>query len=80
MPKLIDLRGYTEIILKGDTEPAIIAFRSRVAEMCKAEVTTEDAVQGDKEPNGLIENSVMQIRGHDGKTPFEGLNRHTETF
>ena len=43
-----DLLGYREITLKSDIEPAIVAFRSRVAAMCKAEVTTEDAVKGDK--------------------------------
>ena len=63
MAKFIDLLGYREITLKSDTEPAIIAFRNRVAEACKAEVTTEDAVKGDKESNGLIENAVMLIRG-----------------
>ena len=47
--KFIDLLGYREITLKSDTEPAIIAFRHRVAEMCKAEVTTEEPVKGDKE-------------------------------
>ena len=51
--------GYREITLNSEIEPAIIAFRTRVAEMCKAEVTTEDAVKGDKESNGLIENAVM---------------------
>ena len=61
--KFIDLLGYREITLKSDTEPAIIAFRNRVAEACKAEVTVEDAVKGDKESNGLIENAVMLIRG-----------------
>ena len=44
--KFIDLLGYREITLKSDTEPPIIAFRNRVAEACKAEVTTEDAVKG----------------------------------
>ena len=63
MAKFIDLLGYREITLKSDTEPAIVAFRNRVAEACKAEVTTEDAVKGDKESNGLIENAVMLIRG-----------------
>ena len=61
--KFIDLLGYREITLKSDTEPAIIAFRNRIAEACKAEVTTEDAVKGDKESNGLIENAVILIRG-----------------
>ena len=50
--------------MKSDTEPAIIAFRNRVAAMCKAEVTTEDAVKGDKQSNWLIENAVMLLRGN----------------
>ena len=61
--KFIDLLGYRAITLKSDTEPARVAFRNRVAAMCKAEVTTEDAVEGDKESNGLIENAVMPLRG-----------------
>ena len=61
--KIIDLLGYREITLKSDTERATIAFRNRVAAMCKAEVTTKDAVKGDKESNGLIENAVMLRSG-----------------
>ena len=61
--KFIDLLGFREITLKSDTELEIVVFRNRVAEACKAEVTTEDAVKGDKESNGLIENAVMLIRG-----------------
>ena len=61
--RFIDLLGYREITLKSDTEPALVAFRNRVAAMCKAEVTTEDAVKGDKESNGLIENAIMLLRG-----------------
>ena len=44
MAKFMDLLGCREITMKSDTEPAIIAFRNRVAEMCKAEVETEPAV------------------------------------
>ena len=36
---LMDLLGNREITLKSDTEPAIIAFRNRVAGMCKAQRT-----------------------------------------
>ena len=61
--RIIDLLGYREITLKSDTEAAIVAFRNRVAAKCKAEVTTEDAVKGDNESNGLIENVKMQLRG-----------------
>ena len=41
----------------------MVAFRNRVAEMCKAAVTTENAVKGDKESNGLIENTAMLTCG-----------------
>ena len=61
--RFIDLLGYREITLKSDTEPAIVAFRNRVGAVCKAEVTTEDAVKGDKESNGFTENAVMLLRG-----------------
>ena len=61
--KFIDLFGYREITMKSDTDPAIIAFGNSVAEMCKGEVTTLDAVKGDKPSNGLVENSVMLLRG-----------------
>ena len=59
----INSLGYKEITLKSDTEPAIMAFRNRVAEDCNAEVTLEDAVQGDKPPNGSAGNAVMLLRG-----------------
>ena len=49
--------------MKSDTELAIITFRNRVAENCKAEVTLEDAVKGNKLSNGLAENAVMLLRG-----------------
>ena len=39
MARFINSLGYKEITLKSDTEPAIIAFRNRVAENCNAEVT-----------------------------------------
>ena len=61
--KFIDLLGYHEITLKCETGPEIIAFINRVAALRKAEVTTEDAVNGDKESNGLIGNAVVLLRG-----------------
>ena len=61
--KFINALGYREITLKSDTEPSILAFRNRVAGRCSAEVTTEDAVKGDKQSNGMIENAVMLLRG-----------------
>ena len=62
--RFIDLPGYREITLKSGTEPAIAAFRNLVAAMCKAEVTTEDAVKSDKESNGLVESGDAAARNH----------------
>ena len=53
---------FVETTLKSDTELAVIAFANGI-EMCKAEVTVEDAVKGDTESNALIVNAVMLIRG-----------------
>ena len=46
--RFIDLLGYREIMLKSDTEPAIVAFRIALPQCA---------------PNGLIENAVMLLRG-----------------
>ena len=48
--------SLTCVTLKSDAERAIITLRSRVAEMWKAEVNTEDGMEGDKESKWLIEN------------------------
>ena len=61
--KFIDLLGYRETTLRSDTEPTIIATRKRVTEMCTTKVATEDAVKGDKQSNGVMENTVMLICG-----------------
>ena len=80
--RFIDSSGYKEITLKRDTEPAIIAFRNRVAEICNTEVTSEDAVKRDKPSGGLVENAVMLLRGvistikcHVGSCKQEELQR-----
>ena len=55
---------------------AVNEDRHRTGNSCvrKAEVTTEDAVNGDKESNALIENAVMQIRGI-----IRTIKRHIES-
>ena len=63
MARFINSLEYKEIMLKSDTEPAMIAFRNRVAEHWNAEVMLEDAVKGGKPWNGLVKNAVMFSRG-----------------
>ena len=55
--KFMDLLDYREITLKSDTESAIIAFRDRVVEVCRAEVMTEDAVKGIQESTDSLATS-----------------------
>ena len=43
--QFFDSLGDRDITLKSDTEPAIVAFRNRVAGGCKAELASEDAVK-----------------------------------
>ena len=50
--RFIDVLGYREMTVENDTEPATIALRSRVADMCKAEVTTKDAVKATSHRTG----------------------------
>ena len=67
MAGFVDLLGYREITLKSDTEPAIVAFRNRVAEMCKAEVTAVNAVM-------LIRGSIRTIKCHVESSTQEALS------
>ena len=63
LPRFTELLGYRQITLKSEVEPAIFAIRNRVAEKCKADMATEDAMKGDKPSNGLTQNTVMLLRG-----------------
>ena len=76
--QFIDVLGYREITLNGDTEPGIFEISNSVAEMCRAEATTEDAVKGDRESNGFIENMVMLTRA--GANRLQNKNKcHMES-
>ena len=68
-----------EPTLKSDTELAIIAFRNRVAEICNADVASEDAVKGDKLSNGLVENAVMLWRGSSAMLRAAHMKNSEET-
>ena len=59
MATFINTLGQKEIAMNSDTESAIITFRNRVAENCNAELTSEDAVRGDKPSNELVESDVV---------------------
>ena len=62
--------------MKSDTEPAIIAFRNRVAEKCKTEAMTEDAVKRDKQTRSLIENAIMPCARHHENDEMPRRERH----
>ena len=61
--RFIGLRGCRETTLKSDTEPAIVALTNRVAQVSKAKVAIGNEVKGDNPSNGLIENTMLLLRG-----------------
>ena len=59
--KFSHLLGYREMTRKSDTELGIVAFRNRVAEMCKPEVATEDAVKRDRDSETFFNSHSAMI-------------------
>ena len=65
----VEWLGHTEIIIKGDNEPALQALIARTLELIRikvdkvARVTTETPPTYDSQSNGGIEVGVMLIRG-----------------
>ena len=55
--KFIDLLGFRETTLKSDTNHCV---QKSCLNCATEKVTTGDAVKGDKESNGLIENAIHQ--------------------
>lgn len=56
------LSGVQDGILKSDTEPSIVALRNAVQEKLPC-VGLENAVKGESQTNGPIENAIGRIEG-----------------
>ena len=54
--------------------------RNRVLETCNAEVTSKDAVKGDKPSNGLVGNAVMLLRVPRGELHSRRTQRRLPDF
>ena len=67
--KIIEWLGHTELILKGDNEPALQALTARVLELVRVRVAavkkigSETPPAYDSQSNGGVEVGVMLIRG-----------------
>ena len=61
-------------------EPAIFAFRKRVAERCRGEVVTEDAVKGNKKSSGLRESALKFPRKTQSETTHRGGMRRNHSI
>ena len=57
------LAGET-VILKGDGEPALVAFRKEVAEARRGRTILETSPPGDHQANGAAEQAVRTARAH----------------
>ena len=60
-----DLRrlGYKRVVLRSDSEPAILAVRTEGTAMWDGEVVPEHAVRDEKQSNGEIERAVQTMAG-----------------
>ena len=67
--KIVEWLGHTELILKGDNEPALQALTARALELIRVRVTkvakigSETPPAYDSQSNGAVEVGVMLIRG-----------------
>jgi len=67
--KIIEWLGHTELILKGDNEPALQALTARALELIRVRVAkvikigSETPPAYDSQSNGAVEVGVMLIRG-----------------
>ena len=67
--RIVEWLGHTELILKGDNEPALQALVARSLEVIRvkieqvAKISSETPPTYDSQPNGAVEVGVMLIRG-----------------
>ena len=61
--KMVERFGYLKIIMKSDTEPAILALKEAVRRENDVEIVMEEVPVGDHRANGLVENAVEIVLG-----------------
>ena len=59
----IESLGYSRIIVRGDQEPALLAFLRRVRRHVKCDCVPENSAVGDPQINGAAERAVQTIKG-----------------
>ena len=55
--------GYKLVIIKGDQEPALIAFLQMVRRALTGEVVFENSPVGDAQSHGAVERAVQTMQG-----------------
>jgi hypothetical protein len=61
--KFVEQLGYNKIIMKSDSEPAILALKEAVRRETSVEVVVEESPVGDHQANGVAENAVKNVQG-----------------
>ncbi len=60
---MVERRAYRKIIMRSDNEPAILASKEAARKESDMEIVLEEVPVGDRQANGLAENSVKNVQG-----------------
>ncbi len=55
--------GYNEVILKSDSEAAILALNEALRRETSVEIVMEEPTVGFHQANGVVENAVKNVQG-----------------
>ena len=55
--------GHSELILKSDAEPAIVALKQKVRQERPERIVLEESPIKESQSNGAIENAIRQVQG-----------------
>ncbi len=60
---VVERFGYRKIVMKSDSEPAILALKEAVRRESDVEIVMEEVPVGDHQANGLAENAAKNVQG-----------------
>ena len=55
--------GHSELILKSDGEPAMVALKQRVKQERPERIVLEESPVTESQANGAVENAIRQVQG-----------------
>ncbi len=63
LKKMVEQLGERGIVMRSDSEPAILALKEAVRRESDVEIVLEEVPVADHQANGLVENAVKNVQG-----------------